>query len=74
MNIVVHFSFPANIQFHPACVRRFLITLLYDPALCVHSSATLSPSQKTDGFKFFEVDELERFMLNAGFADVKVKE
>ncbi|CAM9144117.1 unnamed protein product [Ectocarpus fasciculatus] len=37
------------------------------------SSATVGGSQRGDGFKFFELAELERLMRNAGFEDVKVE-
>ncbi|CAN0169253.1 unnamed protein product [Scytosiphon promiscuus] len=36
------------------------------------TSASLSRAQEGDGFKFFEVDELDRLMRDAGFEDVKV--
>ena len=35
---------------------------------------TTFPGAKDEGFKFFEADELERLMLDAGFSGVKVRD
>jgi len=53
-----------------------LSTLLFSVAPFPGRTASLSRSQRgdADGFKFFEVDELDGLMRDAGFADVKVGE
>ncbi|CAN0152815.1 unnamed protein product [Pylaiella littoralis] len=50
----------------------FATTFLKCVCVCFYPSATVSRAQRGDGFAFFEIDELERLMQNAGFADVEV--